>query len=83
MFFNVLIKVITCPFRLKMKHKRIEAYNKIWGKVRNLMKKEFDNGPVHNKKCLKTKIKFVMVVLTQIFTIMECLKKVLIVFVCQ
>ena len=32
MFFNVLIKVITCPFRLKMKHKRIEAYNKIWGK---------------------------------------------------
>ena len=61
----------------------LEAYNKIWGKVRNIMMKEFDNGPVHNKKCLKTKIKFVMVVLTQIFTIMECLKKVLIVFVCQ
>ena len=32
-------------------------YNSIWDKVSVDIKKEFDNEPVYNKNCLKTKIK--------------------------
>ena len=35
----------------------LEAYNKIWDKVNNLMKKGFDSEPVGNEKYLKNKIK--------------------------
>ena len=38
--------------------KFLEKYNEIWGKkVSNIIKKEFDKKPVHNKKNWKTKIK--------------------------
>ena len=35
----------------------MEKYNTICDKVSADIKKEFDSKPVHNKKCLKTKIK--------------------------
>ena len=35
----------------------LEKYNEIWEKVRNSLKKEFDNEPVYNEKYLKAKIK--------------------------
>ena len=35
----------------------LEAYNKIWEKVRNSIKKEFDSEPVYREKYLETKIK--------------------------
>ena len=31
--------------------------NKIWGKVSNIIRKEFDSKPVYNEKYLKSKIK--------------------------
>ena len=31
--------------------------NEIWGKVKNSLRKEFDNEPVYNEKYLKAKIK--------------------------
>ena len=34
----------------------LEKYNEIWEKVRNSVKKEFDNVPVYNEICLKNKI---------------------------
>ena len=37
--------------------KLIEKYNKIWEKIKNSIKKEFDNEPVYNEKYLKAKIK--------------------------
>ena len=35
----------------------LENYNKIWEKVKDSLKKEFDSEPVFNEKCLKAKIK--------------------------
>ena len=35
----------------------LEKHNKIWGKVKNSIKKEFHSEPVYNEKYLKTKIK--------------------------
>ena len=35
----------------------LEKYNKIWEKVNNSIKKEFDSEPVCNEKYLKAKIK--------------------------
>ena len=35
----------------------LEKFNKIWKKVSNITKKEFDSKPVYNEKYLKTKIK--------------------------
>ena len=32
----------------------LEKYNENWKKVSNIIKKEFDSKPVHNKKYLKT-----------------------------
>ena len=34
-----------------------EKYNEIWEKLSNNIKKDFENGPVYNKKYLKTIIK--------------------------
>ena len=35
----------------------LEKYNKIWIKVKNSIKKEFDGEPVYNEKNLKAEIK--------------------------
>ena len=35
----------------------LKKYNEIWKNVRNIIKREFDNKPVHNEKYLKNKIK--------------------------
>ena len=35
----------------------LEKYNEIWEKVKNIIKKEFENEPVYNEKYLKAKIK--------------------------
>ena len=35
----------------------LEKFNKIWKKVSNIIKKEFESKPVYNEKYLKTKIK--------------------------
>ena len=60
----------------------LEVYNKIWTRDNNLMKKEFDSEPVSNKKYFQAKIKSCNNKKVQIFMIMECLKKVLIMFAC-
>ena len=36
----------------------LKKYNTIWDKISDDIKKEFDNEPAYNKKCLKTKIKY-------------------------
>ena len=36
----------------------LEKYNKIWEKVKNSLKKEFDSEPVFNEKYLKAKMKY-------------------------
>ena len=35
----------------------LEKYNEIWKNVSSIIKKEFDNKPVYNKRYIKTKIK--------------------------
>ena len=47
-----------CMSFLIKDEKVIVKYNKIWKKVSNIIKKEFDSKDVYNKKYLKTKIKF-------------------------
>ena len=37
--------------------KLLNAYNKVWDKVSNIMQKEFDSESMYNKKYLKTQIK--------------------------
>ena len=37
--------------------KLFKKYNKIWEKVSNIIRKEFDSKPVYNEKYLKSKIK--------------------------
>ena len=37
--------------------KLLEKYNEIWKNVSSIIKKEFDNKPVYNKRYVKTKIK--------------------------
>ena len=44
------------PFLIK-DEKLLEKYNKIWKKVSNIIKKEFDSNSVYNEKCIKSKIK--------------------------
>ena len=46
-----------CMSFLNKDEKLLEKYNEIWKKISNIIKKEFDNKPVYNKKYLKTKIK--------------------------
>ena len=60
----------------------LEVYNKIWTRDSNLMKKEFDSEPVSNKKYFQAKKKSYNNKEIHIFMIMECLKKVLIMFAC-
>ena len=35
----------------------LEKYFEIWNKIKSLVEKEFNNEPVYNDKCIKTKIK--------------------------
>ena len=35
----------------------LEKYHEIWGKNKNIIKKEFNSEPVYNEKYLKAKIK--------------------------
>ena len=35
----------------------LEKYNKIWEKVKNILKKDIDSEPISNKKYLKAEIK--------------------------
>lgn len=35
----------------------LEAYNKIWKRMKKLMKKGFNNEPTHDEKSSKTKVK--------------------------
>ena len=35
----------------------LKKYNKIWKKVKNSLKKEYDSEPVYNEKYLKAKVK--------------------------
>ena len=35
----------------------LEKYIEIWGKVNNIIKKEFDSEPVYNEKYVKAEIK--------------------------
>ena len=35
----------------------LEKYNKIWEKVENSVRKEFDSEPLYNEKYLKVKVK--------------------------
>ena len=37
--------------------KILEKYNKIWNKIKSLLKKELNSEPVYNDKYIKTKIK--------------------------
>ena len=36
--------------------KTLEKFNKVWDKIKNLFKKEFDSKPVYNDKNIKAKI---------------------------
>ena len=36
----------------------LEKYNEIWEKISNIIKKEFNSEPVHNKQYLKTEKRF-------------------------
>ena len=35
----------------------LKKYNEIWDKISNLLKKQFQSGPVHDYKFIRTKIK--------------------------
>ena len=47
------------PFLIK-DEKLLEKYNKIWKKVSNIIKKEFDSNSVYNEKCIKSEIKIII-----------------------
>ena len=42
---------------MKIYDELLEKYNKIWDKVSNTIKKQFDSEPVYNEKYLKIKSK--------------------------
>ena len=44
-------------FLIKDFDELLEMYNKIWEKVKDSLKKEFDSEPLYNKKYLEAKIK--------------------------
>ena len=45
-YFNLLV----------IDKKLLEKYSVIWNKIKNLIRKEFNNEPVYNDKYIKTKI---------------------------
>ena len=38
-----------------------KKHNKVWDKVKNLFRREFDSEPVYNNKYINTKIKFTII----------------------
>ena len=50
--------------------KTLEKYNKIWNKIKGLLKKS-NSEPMYNDKYIKTKIKFTMIEFIQIFNIIK------------
>ena len=48
----MLSKISAC-----VKMSFLNAYNKVWDKISNIMQKQFDSDPGYNEKYLKTKIK--------------------------
>ena len=60
-----------------------ESYIEIWKKVKNSLKKEFDNEPVYYEKYLKAKIKSYNGKSTQIATTIKYQKKILNIFAYQ
>ena len=63
--------------------KLLEKYNKIWNKVSNSIKKEFDSEPVESKRYLRTKTKYYKNKIEIYFLIIKFQKKILIIFVCH
>ena len=63
--------------------KLLEKYNKIWYKVSNSIKKDWDTELVYNKTYKKTKIKYYEQKITAIFVMTEHQKMVLNIFVYQ
>ena len=53
---ETLMKLNLCRFLIK-DDELVEKYNEILGKVKNIIKKEFDSKPVYKEKYLKAKIK--------------------------
>ena len=49
----------------------LEKYDKIWKKVKNNLKKEFDSEPVYNEKYLKATLNPITEKPTEIFTIIK------------
>ena len=48
---------IICMSFLIKDDELLEKFNEIWGKVRSIIKNEFDSEPVYHEKYLKTKRK--------------------------
>ena len=61
----------------------LEKYNEIWGKVSNIIEKEFESKSVYNEKYIKVKWNFLMEKSTNVFKIIKNQKKALDVFVYQ
>ena len=53
---NALVKVSRCLFSMR-DEEFLEAFNKIWKRGSNLIKKEPVTVQVYSEKCLKTKLK--------------------------
>ena len=62
-------------------NKLTKKYNEIWDKVSEIIEKGFDSEPVYHEKCLKTKTYLVKEKSIQIFIVIKCQTKILIVFV--
>ena len=52
-YTEIFTKLNVCIFFVKNEI-FLEKYNEIWKKVSNIIKREFNSKPVHNKKYLKT-----------------------------
>ena len=50
---ETLMKLNICLFNISW-----WIIRKVWEKVRNSIKNEFDTGPVFNEKCLRSKVKY-------------------------
>ena len=46
----------------------LKKYTKLWGKIKDLIGKKFDSEPIYNDNYIKTKIKYTIMILEQIFT---------------
>ena len=46
----------------------LKKYTKLWGKIKDLIGKKIDSEPIYNDNYIKTKIKYTIMILEQIFT---------------